>query len=109
VNEPRLSLFGVPGAEPIAANPPAEVTLNVEFVYVRPASVALGVGVQANPKHPLVEPANVVSTASAAPEPNASKPPVAAASAARRRWIPAATGRKRFIDNSLREEKADGI
>jgi hypothetical protein len=56
VNEPRLSTFGVPGALPIAAKLPADVTLNVEFVYVRPepaSTIELGAelatGTQAKP------------------------------------------------------------
>ena len=36
VNEPRLSTSGVAGAPRLPTKPPAKVTLNVEFVYVRP-------------------------------------------------------------------------
>jgi hypothetical protein len=54
-----LLTFGVPGAAPIAAKPPADVTLNIAFVYVRPLSVTelgaeFAAGTQANPKQPLV-------------------------------------------------------
>jgi hypothetical protein len=52
--------FGVAGASPMEANPPALLTLNVEFAKVRPFSVAEAAGVQPVPKQPLVEPVNVV-------------------------------------------------